>query len=531
MHTRFIIAILATAGSLIAGNAWSSDGEDRASFVKCETPRILAARANGTAKIAMRPERDVSVVSSPGHFRVHYDTLGYHAPDLTDGDGNGIPDYIDSTLVYLEYAWNHEINTLGFIPPIPDGGAGGGDELDVYIKEYGGGGYGGTYPVEMDDGAVSTYITIDNNFSEKQYASHGYDALKVATAHEFFHSIQYAYKANINLTWWMEQSAVWMEEQVWDEINDYIPYLEFFFYDVKRNKTPLDSNSGNFMYGASIWPMYLSKRFGRDVIRDIWERLSEVEHPGIETFDDVLPSGLARAFNEFGVWNYFTDDRANIVDFHPESDRFDIKVPVDWRANFSPDTREFTSDHLTTRYVEIRFVGGWGKTDGLQLTVLPDGGGNFTSSLVWYTDPYHYRIDAVEPGKTVYPMKRSWEKAVLVTSCTSTTGESYSFTYNAELLTSVTAEEMEPVSFRVRDPYPNPFNPSTAIGFTLANPGHVTVRVFNAGGQAVDVLADETFSAGEKLILWKPDGLAGGVYFVHIAAPDGTTVRKATYVK
>ena len=72
--------------------------------IKCGTSRIMESILLGTAKIALRTPMDTSAVSLQKHFRVHYDTTGFHAVDMTDEDGNGIPDYVDSTLVYLEYA-------------------------------------------------------------------------------------------------------------------------------------------------------------------------------------------------------------------------------------------------------------------------------------------------------------------------------------------------------------------------------------------------------------------------------------------
>ncbi len=522
---------IALAFLLPLGLAYA-EPEAEEGFAKCGTPELLRMLSTGRAKPALRPERHVSAVSGEGHFRVHYDTLGYHAPDMTDTNGDGVPDYVQAALDYLEHALDHEVNTLGYIEPLSDNGAGGGDELDVYIREYGGGGYGITEPWEIVDGKASSFITIDNNYIESQYASHGLEGLKVSTAHELFHAIQFAYVTDFSLSWWMEQSAVWMEEQVWNDVNDYLAYLRFFFYDTAKNKTPLTTSYGNFMYGATLWPMYLSKRFGVETIRLTWEHLAAADNPSILTFDEVLPDGVARAYNEFGVWNYFTDGRANTVDFHTESNRFGYMTPIDWKSNFSPDSQSYASNIFTNRYIEIRFVGGHGEHDALALDIAPDDGATFTSSLVWYQDPHDYRIVDIEDGAEYYPMMRGWDKAVLVVSCTNSSGSDHGFTYNAELLTGVTAEQDAPVAFDPGAPYPNPFNPSTSIPITLERPGHVTVRVFNANGQEIAVLADEEFSAGETLLVWKPErDMAAGVYFISVDAPDGSVVKKAAFVK
>ena len=51
-----------------------------------------------------RPEKDTFAISPSGHFFVHYDITGSAAPDLTDSDGNGVPDYIDEVGIIADSA-------------------------------------------------------------------------------------------------------------------------------------------------------------------------------------------------------------------------------------------------------------------------------------------------------------------------------------------------------------------------------------------------------------------------------------------
>ena len=70
------------------------------------------------AKINERPTRQDSVKSRPdGHFMMHFDWTGRDSVPSTDISDNGIPDFVDSAGVYLEKAWDVEINQLGFRPP------------------------------------------------------------------------------------------------------------------------------------------------------------------------------------------------------------------------------------------------------------------------------------------------------------------------------------------------------------------------------------------------------------------------------
>ncbi len=74
---------------------------------------------------------------------------------------------------------------------------------------------------------------------------------------------------------------------------------------------------------------------------------------------------------------------------------------------------------------------------------------------------------------------------------------------------------------------PNPFRSSAEIQFSLAAPSDVTVRVFNAIGQEVAVLADgQTFGSGAQTLRWEAAGVAAGIYVARIeAGSESATVR------
>lgn len=507
------------------------------SFIKCETPIILEHYLNGVGKITAQrlingvpadnllPEQ---IVSTEGHFRVHYAESGYHAPDTTDLNSNGIPDFVDSTLVYLEYAYDLIINKLGYDSPLSDNGAGGGDEIDVYLKNYGYGGYGATLPENTVDGSSSAYIEIDNDFSEDQYATKGYDALRVTTAHEFFHTVQFRYYTNYSLIWWMENSSVWMEERVWDDVNDYLVYLNYFF---NYKTTSLNTNVGNYMYGSAIWAIYLAKRYGDDIIKQIWKYISDTKTVDIASFDNVIPNGLPAAFNEFAVWNYFTNYRANTDDFYPDGDKFPNTMEMDFTKHAFPIVDSLDTNHLTSRYVEFLFLTDWSDNNALKIEILPRETGTFANSILFFNNPYDYRIHTVKPEGETIPLVKPWDRAVMITSCTNTSGEGFRYVFNADY-SIYTGVENEPLyAFVLNSAYPNPFNPSTTITFTLSKLCHVSVRVFNIHGQHVAEIFDGELSAGEKRMLWKPSGIAGGTYFVTVITPSGSLTKKMLYMK
>jgi outer membrane protein assembly factor BamB len=70
-----------------------------------------------------------------------------------------------------------------------------------------------------------------------------------------------------------------------------------------------------------------------------------------------------------------------------------------------------------------------------------------------------------------------------------------------------------PVSFKVYEPYPNPFNPTTTISYTLPGPGYVSLNVYNISGQKTASLVNGFVSAGKHDITFDGSGLSSGIYF------------------
>ena len=83
---------------------------------------------------------------------------------------------------------------------------------------------------------------------------------------------------------------------------------------------------------------------------------------------------------------------------------------------------------------------------------------------------------------------------------------------------------------------PNPFNPSTRIGFRLPHDGPVSLKVFDVRGALVRTLVDETMTAGTHAVTWDGnDGqgspVASGVYLYELQAGGQVARDKMTLTK
>ena len=73
-----------------------------------------------------------------------------------------------------------------------------------------------------------------------------------------------------------------------------------------------------------------------------------------------------------------------------------------------------------------------------------------------------------------------------------------------------------PTKYTLLQPYPNPFNPTTTIEFSIQQSEFVTVKVYNIVGNEITILINDKLSIGNHSIQWDGSHQPSGVYFVKI---------------
>ncbi len=84
-------------------------------------------------------------------------------------------------------------------------------------------------------------------------------------------------------------------------------------------------------------------------------------------------------------------------------------------------------------------------------------------------------------------------------------------------VTAVGVDEVPAGDFRLSPAYPNPFSEVVTLDYVLGQPGRTTVSVFDVLGRRVAVLRDERQEVGPHQVVWKPEAVASGVYYVVVA--------------
>ena len=79
--------------------------------------------------------------------------------------------------------------------------------------------------------------------------------------------------------------------------------------------------------------------------------------------------------------------------------------------------------------------------------------------------------------------------------------------------------------------YPNPFNPSTTISYSIPNEEFVSLKVFNSLGEEIAELVNDTKPAGNYSVSFDASELTSGIYFYTLTAGSFSETKKMILLK
>jgi hypothetical protein len=93
-------------------------------------------------------------------------------------------------------------------------------------------------------------------------------------------------------------------------------------------------------------------------------------------------------------------------------------------------------------------------------------------------------------------------------------------------------DENLPTRFVLQQNFPNPFNPTTRIGFYIPEVSKIKLIIYNLQGQLLDVLIDDQLDPGYHSVLFNGSNLSSGVYFYELTSETGfREIKKMILVK
>lgn len=101
-----------------------------------------------------------------------------------------------------------------------------------------------------------------------------------------------------------------------------------------------------------------------------------------------------------------------------------------------------------------------------------------------------------------------------------------------DIQTGITQTSFEiPPEFRIEQNFPNPFNPSTTINYSVPQQGRVAMKIYDAAGIEQVTLADHYHSPGTYSVKWNASGFASGIYYCRIIQGGNSETIKMILIR
>ncbi|NOX19268.1 MAG: T9SS type A sorting domain-containing protein [Chlorobi bacterium] len=187
------------------------------------------------------------------------------------------------------------------------------------------------------------------------------------------------------------------------------------------------------------------------------------------------------------------------------------------------------------------------KIDGIRLynvvyTTSPDGGAEWNEpaqlSNCTYLNDANYSIKNPTIGRKVRPAIEGvfdGGAEVVWTEASESSALGYNIMYAripyVGTVSGVNDGENQPLQFALKPNYPNPFNPSTNLEFSIPNNEFVTLEIYNSVGERIDILASGNMNSGVYKYTWNAKNLPSGVYFARLTSGAKIATQKLLLLK
>lgn len=508
----------------------------------CGTPALqeafqlyqnLGEPVPGDSPLADRPvlSGPENIFSSPdGHFEIHWTSSGGDATTLG---------YVETVAEAADSSWLVQCDEMGYFVPPPDNGVGGNDLYDMYIKDLGAGllgyctSYGEYKPPDSTHLCSASHIVISKSIS-------GSGQRKCTVAHEFQHAVQMSYDYG-EQTWFMENCAVWMEDIVYPEVEDYFMYMHGG--DNPIRKPWMDIRSGSmYWYGGNIWPRMMWLSFGEDAVREVWENCAAVI--GANTFEaqeDMFAdhgTTFDYFFMDYGCWRWFTaynwwatcgmyDDDAQYWTPGPRLLHNYTILPA------HGDQTTYEPDRFGIHWVKVdlaSYQDGWVEMDF-----------NGRDSYLWNmgiimhntVGEFYFEWHECDPSSgdiTIGVDANGWDFVIFFPAFMSETSLDHTYEFDITYEAGIEGSPNRPgvIDLNVSS---NPLRSGDLITFDISAAGRTRISVFDISGRLSATLVDEEMAAGSYSVQFSDSELADGTYFIVLFSNGQITSRKVVLTR
>jgi len=200
---------------------------------------------------------------------------------------------------------------------------------------------------------------------------------------------------------------------------------------------------------------------------------------------------------------------------------------------------------LNTMYLQAVDV----DEDGLEELVISNGNVIVMLKFIGSPDRHNYRVfylkisESSQPGAEFYPcalkdLNSDGKKDLIIEMNKFIEPNYYVFCYimTNNIVTSISdTKKIIPKNIRISN-YPNPFNSSTNISFSIKETSNIKIKIFNYLGKEIKTLLNKTLISGEYTISWDgkdiyDNSLPSGAYIIQLKVDNSIYHRKILLLK
>ena len=475
-----------------------------------------------------------------GYFRFHYTTSGTHAIANSDTNNNSIPDYIDQMVDVFAHVASIQLDSFLYSEPPSDSwypansDNGGSNHYDVYIRNLQSNVYGYVSPENFAQSgsfgdnenssttelnALNSYMALRNNYNG--FPGTEEESIKVTAAHEFHHAVQSGYDG-FEAQWLMEATAVSMEEQVYDEINDCYQYLPSWFNEPHKS---LDDQSDHW-YGSFIYPQYIYEHLGGYLtLRKIWQKsilndsyYGDYSHRAISLALSSEGSSFKDALNKMVVANRVMSSNSNAGVFtYEEAEAYPVSGPTTFtEITYTAGTPQSVTSTNLSRFASqyTRLISNDPVIASLSNTTGPDSDLNMHAIISYEDNSW-----TVYSGNQINIDPTGASSVYLAIVSQDTSGNNWDYQVDISDGELSIEDQNIPSSISVSQNYPNPFNPSTSFNVEIPFQQHLRINIISVNGKRIRQIANKSYPEGNILFQWDGRTESGkiassGQYFI-----------------
>ena len=471
------------------------------------------------------------------NFNFHYTTEQSNSDAISGSDlnNNSVPDYVETMSEVFESVWFFFDDTLGYTPP-PLGGS---DKYDIFIENLPSNYFAITYTTTLfneSNTSCASYIKMRNNYNASVFqALTELENLKITAAHEFFHAIQFSYNC-FERFWLMEATAVWSEDQLYNNINDHYRYMPAWFQNSSRN---IDDES-NHMYGSFIFFQYIDEHLGGpEMIKTIWEEsrsransVNDISFVSIDASLATVGSSFNSALNSMRIANRIMSSHPNAQPYtYQEAEDYPVTAPSEITSFVFNNGSTITYDQNSLKLYSSHYLG---LSLGSPSKILIENNDGPITDLFGAVIFKHGNEDkwSIRQGYDInIDPSINIEWATLIISAQEQDADGWDYT--------ITIDDGYSEDLVVSGIYPNPFiykNSKVRIKILSTLSQKVKVNIYNILGEKINDWSIDIVEPNEREISWDRKNNNGkivsdGIYFIEIHGRYKRVVEKITLLK